>query len=56
LKCRWQFLDFFPEGDEARFETRKDLLAVRHHRNEHAERDETPGWWYVPTESILGRV
>ena len=36
---------------------KKDVLLILHDScPEHTPLDETPGWWYVPTEEILGRV
>jgi hypothetical protein len=36
---------------------KEDVLLIPHYwYPEHTPLDETPGWWYVPTEEILGRV
>jgi hypothetical protein len=36
---------------------KKDILLITHEwYPKHTLLDETPGWWYVPTEEILGRL
>ena len=37
-------------------EQKEVLLIPQERYPEYTPLDETPGWWYVPTEAILGRV